>query len=29
MVESTAEKDFREGYDASAVFMNRWIKERL
>ena len=29
MVESTAEKDFRDGYDVSAVFMNRWIKERL
>jgi hypothetical protein len=29
MVESTAEKDFREGYDASAVFMNRWIQERI
>ncbi|UQA58131.1 DUF2505 domain-containing protein [Polyangium aurulentum] len=28
LVESSAEKQLREGWDESAVFMNRWIQDR-
>jgi hypothetical protein len=27
LIESSAEKQLREGWDASAVFMNRWIEQ--
>lgn len=28
LLESTAEKNMRDSYDKSAVFMNKWIKEK-
>lgn len=29
LIESTTEKEYRDGWDASATFMNHWIREKL